>query len=66
MIWERQIILKSLREAAKESDPDKLMDWLQERGLVADEAVTLEEVPTMDLLRAKNKIDARRARLITS
>jgi hypothetical protein len=66
MNWERQIILKSLREAAKEADPDKLMDWLQERGMVADNAVKLEDVPTIDLLRAKNRIDARRARLITS
>jgi hypothetical protein len=63
MNWERQIILKSLRDAAKEADPDKLMDWLQERGLVADNAAKLEEVPTMDLLRAKNAIDARKARL---
>jgi hypothetical protein len=27
------------------------MDWLQERGLVSDEAVKLEDVPTGDLLR---------------
>jgi hypothetical protein len=65
MNWERQIILKSLREAAKEADPDKLMDWLQERGMVADNAAKLEDVPTIDLFKAHNKHTAEKIRLTT-
>jgi len=55
--WERKILLGDLWRACGSRDPHVVMDWLQERGLVSDEAVKLEDVPTGDLLRAKNHIE---------
>jgi hypothetical protein len=59
MNHERKIILKSLYAATKQTDQDELMNWLQERGLVSDNCIKLEEVPTTDLFRAMNKISTR-------
>jgi hypothetical protein len=57
MTWERKILLGDLGRVCGSRDPHILMDWLQERGLVSDEAVKLDDVPTGDLLRAKNRME---------
>jgi len=63
MSWEREILLKELFKEAGATDRGQLMNWLQEHGLVSDNCEKLEEVPTTDLLRAKNKIAAKKPRI---
>jgi uncharacterized protein YfdQ (DUF2303 family) len=66
MSWERDILLKEICREAGTTDQIKLMNWLQDRGLVSDNCEKLEEVPTTDLLRAKNKITARKPKIETT
>jgi hypothetical protein len=53
--WERRLLLAEIWKHTGTLDADRVMDWLQERGLVADAAVKLEDVPTGDLLKAIRK-----------
>jgi hypothetical protein len=66
MNWERKTILQALQSTAGTTADDKLLDWLQDHGLVSDNCVRLQEVPTMDLLKAQNKIRNRKPRLQTA
>lgn len=63
MSWERKILVGDLAKECGSRDPRLLLNYLQERGLVADEAVALEDVPVGDLLRAKNHIDWKKGQL---
>jgi len=59
--WERRLLLAEVWKHTGTLDADRVMDWLQERGLVSDEAVKLEDVPTQDLLKGLKKLETRNA-----
>lgn len=53
-------MLERLLKAAGTHNPVHLMDILQERGLVADEAVNVEDVPDSDAVKALVWLQRRR------
>jgi len=51
---ERELITVRLHKIHGTKTANDLMNTLQNKGQVSDLAVTLEQVPTLDLLRAWN------------
>ena len=52
----REIITSLLRASTKTKTDNALMDYLQDNGIVSDEAETISDVHNSDLIRAFNKI----------
>lgn len=51
-----QIITELITRAGVRSE-NELMDYLQDNGQVSDEAITINDVPDSDLIRAFNQKD---------
>jgi len=54
---ERDLIIHKLHKIHGTKTKSELMNELQNTGQVSDDAITLDQVPTLDLYRAWNSAD---------
>lgn len=51
-------ILKKIKAHFSTNNPDRLMDKLQDQGLISDLCVTLDDIADRDLMRIWSEIDS--------